>query len=80
MRYEVELVGADGVEDALAIPEGMGGGVWLAACGALVRLDGGGRRRPGQGGFAHLVSLAAGGAALAVSRPRAAAPPRRAFR
>lgn len=80
LRREVELVGADGVEDALAVPEGMGGGVWLAACGALVRLDRGGRRRPGQGGFAHLVSLAAGGAVLAVSRPRAAAPPRRAFR
>lgn len=77
---EVELVGADGVEDALAVPEGMGGGVWLAACGALVRLDRRGRRWPGQGGFAHLVSLAAGEAALAVSRPRAAAPPRRAFR
>ena len=57
---EVALEGADGVEDALAIPPGLGGGVWLAACGALVRLDGRGRRRPGQGGFAHLVSLAAG--------------------
>lgn len=77
---EVELSGADGVEDALAIPSALGGGVWLAACGALVRLDPRGRRLPGQGGFAHLVSLAAGNAALAVSRPRAAVPPRRAFR
>ena len=77
---EAELVGADGVEDARAIPSAMGGGVWLAACGALVRLDQRGRRRPGQGGFAQLVSLALGARALAVSRPRAAAPPRRAFR
>ncbi|MDB4561818.1 hypothetical protein N9185_00420, partial [bacterium] len=57
---EVALEGSDGVEDALAIPPRLGGGVWLAACGALVRLDGRGRRQPGQGGFAHLVSLAGG--------------------
>ena len=57
---DVTLEGADGVEDALAIPKTMGGGVWLAACGALVRLDVRGHRQPGQGGFAHLVSLAAG--------------------
>ena len=57
---EVALEGSDGVEDALAIPPRLGGGVWLAACGALVRLDERGRRQPGQGGFAHLVSLAEG--------------------
>jgi hypothetical protein len=77
---EVELVGADGVEDALVVPDAMGGGVWLAACGALVRLNRRGRRLPGQGGFAHLVSLAAGGGAPAVSSLRAGARPRRAFR
>ncbi len=57
--HGVELEGVDGMEDALAIPAALGGGVWLAACGALVRLDERGHRRPGQGGFAHLVSLAA---------------------
>ena len=48
----------DGVDDLLGVPSERGGGVWLAAGGALARLDASGRRRPGQGGFAHLVSLA----------------------
>ena len=58
ITLRVELEGVDGVEDLLPIPAREGGGVWLAACGALVRLDAAGRRRPGQGGFEHLVSLA----------------------
>jgi hypothetical protein len=45
----------EGVEDALATPDG---GAWLAACGALLRVGPDGASQPGQGGFGHLVALA----------------------
>lgn len=45
----------EGVEDALATA---GGGAWLAACGALLRIGPDGASLPGQGGFGHLVALA----------------------
>jgi len=48
----------DGSDAAIAAHRESGGGVWIAACGALARLDRTGRRLPGQGGFAHLVALA----------------------
>ena len=48
---------ADGVEAIIPASRASGGGIWLAACGAIVRLDHLGRRMPGQGGFAHVVSL-----------------------
>lgn len=51
------LPDADGVEAIAPAPSASGGGVWLAACGAIVRVNRLGRRMPGQGGFAHLISL-----------------------
>lgn len=53
----------DGSDAAIAAHPESGGGVWIAACGALARLDRTGRRMPGQGGFAHLVALASARAA-----------------
>ncbi|MEM9801624.1 MAG: hypothetical protein AAGA20_14955 [Planctomycetota bacterium] len=68
----------DGADDACIASRASGGGVWIAACGALVRLDRRGRRMPGQGGFAHLasVTLAASTERLAVSRSGPDARPR----
>lgn len=50
-------VDADGVEALLPASERAGGGVWAAAGGAILRFDAKGRRRPGQGGFAHVIGL-----------------------
>jgi len=47
---------AAGAEDMLATADG---GAWIAAGGALLRVDRYGRSAPGQGGFGHLVALAA---------------------
>ncbi|MEM9381671.1 MAG: hypothetical protein AAGB93_17075 [Planctomycetota bacterium] len=49
----------DGADALLAASTRSGGGVWIAAGGAIARLDRRGRRMPGQGGFRHVVSLAA---------------------
>lgn len=51
----------DGSDATVAAGRQSGGGVWIAACGALARLDRSGARLPGQGGFAHLVALSSAG-------------------
>ncbi|MEM6566808.1 MAG: hypothetical protein AAF957_00260 [Planctomycetota bacterium] len=48
----------DGADALLSASRASGGGVWIAAGGAIARLDRTGRRLPGQGGFRHVVSLA----------------------
>lgn len=45
----------EGIEDALATPDG---GAWLAAAGALLRVAPDGGTLPGQGGLGHGVALA----------------------
>ncbi|QDV06256.1 hypothetical protein Poly30_17640 [Planctomycetes bacterium Poly30] len=55
--FERTLADADGVEALCVASTAAGGGVWIAAGGAVLRLDRTGRRLPGQGGFAHLVAL-----------------------
>ena len=72
LRAHSEFNDAVGIEALLAVPGAVGGGVWAAAGGALLRLGRDGRRLPGQGGFAHLVAVyAAAPAAVSMSVSRA---------
>ena len=48
---------ADGIDALLAASPESGGGVWVAAGGAILRLGREGDRLPGQGGFLHVVDL-----------------------
>ena len=57
LRAHSEFTDAAGIEALLAVSTAAGGGVWAAAGGALLRLSRDGRRLPGQGGFAHLVTV-----------------------
>ncbi|MFT5734611.1 MAG: hypothetical protein ACI8WY_003293 [Planctomycetota bacterium] len=60
LRFERDLLDGDGVDALCGASTRAGGGVWIAAGGALLRLDRTGSRRPGQGGFAHLTRLVEG--------------------
>jgi len=54
-RWSREVRDAEG---ACAVAPARGGGAWIAARGAIVRLDADGRRLPGQGGFSEVVDVA----------------------